>query len=500
MGFDTPVKLNDNVYWVGCDNKKLLNQNVYLYKDEDIGVLIDPADTQAECMFDKISEIMPLENIKYVVIQNYEPDTVKVLESIKKLMPNVKIVTHWKISVFLNKFDLDFENYIIDENDWKLKLKNKELNFIFTPFNYFAGSFCTYDAYNKTLFSSDLFSAVKNKFQLYVDKEPLYLYALKTFHQLYLPVEYMKQAIHELPKEIEFVFPRYGSILEGKFIEKVKGELLKIDKSKNIQEMLEDTMSIMYKNLIYLPLEKAMEKLYEHLINTLPTLAFLKVTFNKNRYHFGQMHAKYSFYDENRIANNIFLRIEIGINSLPKEEEITFIEALLSRLFNVLSMLIEKQIKGNLYLKDYNPVFDELTGAYSTSYFHLLDSQIIKPSIRHNYSVSLGLIELNLNKNETIGKLYKECILRECATLLKSTFRGSDIIIRDENKFLIIMPFTKEEDANKKLTQVNKFLNEHSFCGSREIKVETTFKVKEFDKSKSLKENLKEFDFSEVKV
>jgi len=61
------------------------------------------------------------------------------------------------------------------------------------------------------------------------------------------------------------------------------------------------------------------------------------------------------------------------------------------------------------------------------------------------------------------------------------------------------MPFTKEEDAYKKVANINKFLNEHSFCGSR-VKIDTNFKVKEFDKSKSIEENLKELDFDSIKA
>ncbi len=490
MGFEVPVKLNENVYWVGCDSVKLLNQNVYLYRDEDVGVLIDPAWTQAECLVDKVSKIMDLSNIKYVVVQNYEPDTVKILDSIKKLIPDVTLVTHWKISVFLNKFDLDMPVYIIDENDWKLKLKNRELEFIFTPFNYFAGSFCTYDKENKTLFSSELFSAVKNKFQLFVDKEPLYLYALKTFHQLYLPVEYMKRAIKNLPEDLELVVPKYGSVLEGEFIEKAKDELLSIKKSKSFEEAMEEVMSTLYKDLIYLPLEEALQNLFESLKGVMPTIASLKVSINDDiEYEMGQKKAK-KYVFKGFKNNNAEIVISIGSNSELKEEEKEFLNSLINRLYNLLSIAIERGMIGNVQIGSQNPIIDSLTGVFTKEYLPILESKIFKQAMRHKFPVSIGKIEIMLD-DKKIGKLYQECILREAAKLLQNRFRSSDIIIRDKNTFFIVMPFTEADNAQKKLSEVTNELKNHPYCGSKEMKTDARYGVKEFDKSQNAEENLK---------
>jgi flavorubredoxin/GGDEF domain-containing protein len=499
MEFKVPIKLNKNVYWVGCDSIKLLNPNVYLFKDEDIGVLIDPAWTQAECLVDKVSKIMDLSHIKYVVVQNYEPDTVKMLDLIKKFIPDITLVTHWKISVFLNKFDLDMPTYIIDENDWKLKLKNKELKFIFTPFNYFAGSFCTYDEETSTLFSSELFSAVKNKFQLFVDRESLYLYALKTFHQLYLPIEYMKNAINSLPQNLNLVLPKYGSILEDKFINRVKEELLSIEKEKDFSEVLEEIMPKLYEDLIYNSLEKALENLYKSLKKVMPTIANVKLDIGDKEYVFGQKDEKDKIIEILKV-NDKKTYITIGSNVILKEKEREFLKSLAKRLKNLIAVAIDKGIVEEVKPQSQNSIIDSLTGVFTTDYIPILEAKIFKQAMRHHFPIAISQIEVNFDKN--VGNLYKECILREIAKILQSKFRSSDIIIRDENKFLIIMPFTEILSVDKKISQVGNELNFRTYCGSKMVNVIVSYIVKEFDESKDVYENLSfdSIDKQDIKV
>ncbi|WP_457564910.1 oxygen-binding di-iron domain-containing protein [Caminibacter sp.] len=485
MGFNSVVKLNENVYWVGCSTPKLLNSNVYLFKDEDVGVLIDPAWTQAECLVDKVTQVMEMDKIKYVVVQNYEPDTVKMLSSLEKIIPDFTLVTHWKIAMFLNKFDFDFDIYSIDENEWKLKVKEKELNFIFTPFNYFAGSFCTYDKETKTLFSSELFSAVKNKFQLFVDREPLYLLSVKTFHELYLPLEYMKNAILSLPEEIKMVAPRYGSVLEDEFIKKVKEELLQIKIQTNFEETKEKIITAFYKYLLENSIDVAISKIYSDIESVFSKLLNLKLKLNHEEYTAGveTPNAKHTIVKIDTLSDNTKIELIGSFGSVLKEEEKAFFDDLLSRLLKAIMFMFEKQ----LTLKEKEPILDDTTGVFSRAYLTAVDKKVFSAAKRHKYPVAVGLIELDIDKH--IGKLYEECVIRECAKILQRNFRSSDIIIReDEEAFLIIMPFTEVENANKKIQHIIGLLNKHEFCGSKKIHIKAKAHVIEYDGMSEIKE------------
>ena len=483
MKFEIPVKLNENVYWVGCGESKLLSQNVYLFKDEDVGVLIDPAWTQRECMLKKSSEVMDLSNIKYVIIQNYEPDTAKMLEKLKKLIPDITIVTHWKIALFLNKFDLGMNVYVIDEHEWKLKLKNKTLEFIFTPFNYFAGSFCTYDKENKTLFSCELFSAVKNKFQLFVDKENVYLYSLKMFHQLYLPVEYMQEGIKEIPNDVDLIAPKYGSVLENGFIKKAKEELLSLKKEKNFEEYKEEIISKLYEDLITSELDEAFEKLFKN-IQKVIDVSYFSAYILGEKFYTGEN--AFNKVDVMLQVNDSSLMLNVGFDDLSLKEK-EFLRDVLRRAAKAVSYVIEKQM--SLKNVKNSPGLDTITGVFSKEYLPIVESKILKQASRHKFPVAIGVIFIDYDHSH-IGRLYKECILREIAKLLQRQFRSSDILVRDKDSFLIFMPFTDSKNAAQKLEKVVNSLNAYTFCGSKKMKINAVYKVGEYDYTSSIYEIL----------
>ncbi len=494
MGFSLPVKLKDGIYWIGCDSARLLNPNMYLIKDEDVGVLVDPAWSQSGCFYDKISTLMDTDNIKYVIVQNYEPDTVKALEQLKKVLKDFQIVTHWKISMFLNKFDLDVPMYIVDENDWKLKLPTKELEFIFTPFNYFAGSFCTYDKTSKTVFSGELFSVVKNKFGLYVDKEPLYLYSLKTFHKLYLPLEYAKKAVKNIPEEVELIAPKYGSVLEDEFIPKAKKEILSIEKEFDFDNVREEIMGNLYKNLVYMNFQDAFKELFKDLKKSLETIVMLKLKVDEETLHEGFNKVNKIIKQDSDIEG-VKAEIAIGLsNSTVTPEVEKFLESLLDGLLYPLvnSYKREQILNRNKYER--NPILDPLTGLFSVEYLEFLKPKL-KQSVRYKFPVTMGVV--NIDFDGQTGKLYKECIIREAAKFLQSHFRSSDVLLRiDEGKFLIVMPFTFEKDAKKKFECVINGLNDKTYCGTKNMKVEVKGNVLEYDKESTLEEFLKKLDKS----
>ena len=492
MKFKTPVKLNENIYWVGCSESKLLNQNIYLIKDEDVAVLIDPVFTQEGCILDRISPIVKLSNIKYVIIQNYEPDVLKMLEELKRLVPDIVIVTHWKIGMFLKKFGLDMNIYVIDENEWRLKLKNKTLEFIFTPFNYFAGSFCTYDKETSALFSGELFSAIKNKFQLFVDKENVYIYSLKMFHQLYLPFEYVKKALKALPEDIELVAPKYGSVLEGDFIKKSKNELLSLTKEIELEEIAEEVVSKFYEDLIVYEIDEALKRLFKNIKNAI-NISYLEAVVLDEEYKIGKK-------DTNRVdvvlqINDTPLMFAASFENLTKNEK-ELLRDLLVRVAKAISYVIERQMSFKKVKN--NPILDTITGVFSKEYLPIVESKILKQAIRHKFPVAIGSILIDYDHTH-IGKLYKECILREIAKLLQRQFRSSDIIIRDNNNFLIFMPFTDEKNASLKLSKVVKSLNNHTYCGSKKMNVKACYKVIRYDNS-SIYEVLEKLKKEKVKV
>jgi len=495
MGFDLPIKLKDGIYWIGCDESVLLNSNVYLIKDGKTGVLIDPAVTQKECIYQKASKVMDLEDIKYVVIQNYEPDTINALEDLKERIGEFTIVTHWKIASFLKKFDLGVPFYIVDENGWKLRLEEKELDFIFAPFNYFCGSFCSFESESKALFSAELFSSLKNKFSLFVNKEPVDLLAIKNFHKIYMPAEFVKKTISTLP-ECEMILPKYGSVLEGEFIEKVKKELLALER-EDYDLLREKIMNELYKDLAHYDFKESFNRLYKNLSAAIKGLS--QITFRVNeeflgagRLDFTRKLSKIEMIEQNEVELGFFVD-----GHLSEKEEI-FLNVMLDKLILPLANNYLKEKLANKNRFEKNPVIDSLTGLFSSDYLEFL-----RPKLQQSKRYGFDIIFANLVVEfpDKISNLYKECILREVAKTLQSRFRSSDVLIRlDSGRFLIVMPFTSFEDGYKKMKAIFNELSDKNFCGTKNLKVDVQMQIQQYDKESSLEEMLKKLNSSKTEI
>ena len=76
------IEIDNGIFWVGAtDEAGSLHCNPYLIVDHGEGVLIDPGSPlDFEAVFDNVTALIPLENIKYVISS---------LRSITLLMPTV---------------------------------------------------------------------------------------------------------------------------------------------------------------------------------------------------------------------------------------------------------------------------------------------------------------------------------------------------------------------------------------------------------------------------
>jgi diguanylate cyclase (GGDEF)-like protein len=212
------TELTDGVYWVGdTEVDAKLRCNPYLIIDNGESVLIDPGSVlDFEQVFSNVKKLIPLENIKYVILHHQDPDLCASVPLFEKKGLQAKVVTHWRTAVIVKYYGIKSSYYIVNQNEFKLTLSSgRTLVFLPTPYLHFPGSIATYDIQTKTLFSSDLFGAFSNsKWGLFAKEG--YIESMKAFHEHYMPGNEILRPVMEkfLTMDILRIAPQHGCIIE----------------------------------------------------------------------------------------------------------------------------------------------------------------------------------------------------------------------------------------------------------------------------------------------
>lgn len=249
-----PIAIADNIFWVGInDQVNGLHCSPYLIIDGDEGVLIDPGSPlDFEGVLANVTSLIPLEKIKYIILQHQDPDLCASTPLFEKQGLQGEIATHWRTSNMIKYYGITSPFYIVNQNEMQLTFgNNRTLIFYPTPYLHFPGAITTYDPVSKILFSSDLFGAFSNNWSLFADEvdkgnRESYMESMKTFHEHYMPSNDIIRPVMEgfLKMDITMIAPQHGSIIRkdmrkyiktlrdlecGLFLKPIKKQLATID-------------------------------------------------------------------------------------------------------------------------------------------------------------------------------------------------------------------------------------------------------------------------------
>lgn len=210
------IQIAEKIYWVGSkDQVTGLHCNPYLLIDGDEAVFIDPGSMyDFETVYQNVTKLVPIKNIKYVILHHQDPDFCSSVPLFEKKGLNAEIITFWRTQVFLKYYGIKSKYYLVNENDYKLELKSgRILKFLHTPYLHFPGAIMTYDTKTKVLFSSDVFGAYSRNWELYAGEK--YIEAMKVFHENYMPSNDILRPVMEmlLTMDISCIAPQHGSII-----------------------------------------------------------------------------------------------------------------------------------------------------------------------------------------------------------------------------------------------------------------------------------------------
>jgi flavorubredoxin len=170
-----PIPLSPKVNWVGATDSEIplfeqlwpipegISFNSYLVKGSEKTALIDSVhEKKAQEHFDKISKLIDIAEIDYLIINHMEPDHTGAVPALLKKAPKAKVVFTSIAQLMFKKF-YGFEPpaVIIKDEETEISLGDKTLRFIQTPWLHWPETMSTYLVEDKILFSCDAFGSFK---------------------------------------------------------------------------------------------------------------------------------------------------------------------------------------------------------------------------------------------------------------------------------------------------------------------------------------------------
>jgi diguanylate cyclase (GGDEF)-like protein len=532
-----PIEIAEEIFWVGhyVPNDPF-QCHVYLIRNGDESVLIDPGSMITfPVVLEKILQVTSLRNIKYIILHHQDPDIVGCFSTLEQLFPDTKrrfVVTHWRTKTLLKHYAWKTPFYLIDKHDWKLQAKDRELEFIFTPYAHFPGAFCTYDKKTKTVFSSDIFGAISEKFFLFAEDNEDYYKGVELFHKHYIPsnaiLNYALDRIEE--KKPELIAPQHGSIIRKNMIDKIINRLRPLECGLYILDEQESDIFILnkldsllrelFKSIlsfsdfrlvakeIFKVIKKEVPNLEELLIyGSLKEFSdftyTLKVKENETDEKFSNKIQplsgclfKTELITENLQTGALCLKVK-GLNKW----ETRFLNLLLKHIKYALSISLERKIKEEILTYEQKRLqekanTDPLTKVYNREYLSNYLRDKLKEAKEKKQPLSIAIIDIDYFKkiNDNYGHLVGDCVLKELVKILKTHLRSSDCVARyGGEEFVVVMPNSTLADACKKIESLRKLVEEKRFCDEN-LKVTFSAGVTQFQGKESLEELLKRAD------
>lgn len=201
----------------GYQTEKGATYNSYLIMDEKITLIDTVKAPFAEDLLHNISQVTPLENIAYIVINHVEPDHSGAMPALAKACPNAKFIISMagKNEAIQHYGDIfDFE---VVKDGQTLNIGEHTLTFAMMTMLHWPDNMATYCAEEKLLFSNDAFGqhyATSKRFDDLVDQGALYYEAKKYFANILWPyARLIDKAIAKIAGfDIRIIAPSHGVI------------------------------------------------------------------------------------------------------------------------------------------------------------------------------------------------------------------------------------------------------------------------------------------------
>jgi flavorubredoxin len=231
-------KIKDNVYWVGVIDWNLRDfhgyttnrggtYNAYLIIDEKVTLIDNVYHPFTKQMISRIESIIDPSKIEVYISNHSEPDHSGSIQEILKVATHAKVYASAPAGVksMMGTYH-GIEVLPIKTGD-VVNIGKRDLTFIQTPLVHWPDNMVTYSAYDKILFSNDMFGQHIASFERYDDQIPFHTLEdeLKKYYaNIILPYGSQTQRALKLIKglEIELIAPSHGLMWRKYIFEALK--------------------------------------------------------------------------------------------------------------------------------------------------------------------------------------------------------------------------------------------------------------------------------------
>lgn len=252
--YSRPVEIANGTYWVGFnDEESGLHCNPFIIIDNDEAVLIDGGSRPhfPHVMMKILKTGLNPKSIVGLVYQHYDPDLCGSLSNLEDIINSdkLRIYSTSENHMFIRHYSTRTPIVNVESIDFKYKFKSgRTLRFIQTPFAHVSGSFITFDETSKVLFTSDLFGAYSEKWELFANCNEVcmidnndnncqqhgacsFINGLLAFHRTCFPTRMVLQYAMKIIEKVDFemIAPQHGSVLRKKIAREVMKKLANLD-------------------------------------------------------------------------------------------------------------------------------------------------------------------------------------------------------------------------------------------------------------------------------
>jgi flavorubredoxin len=210
------------IYWLGIDDECAFRCNVYLIRDGDAAILIDPGNrTFFPTVKMRVAQILDPARVTAMVACHQDPDVAASMVDWLDLNPDMQVISTARTQVLLPHYGrAAYEAFDVTERDRLLLPSGRDLRFIEAPFLHSPGAFATYDVTSGFLFSGDIWAALDMNWRLVVADFAEHTLAMDLFHLDYMASNVAARGfVRRLTGiDIRAILPQHGSIIGSEHV------------------------------------------------------------------------------------------------------------------------------------------------------------------------------------------------------------------------------------------------------------------------------------------